>query len=61
MRKQLLVTEEKNNLLLKFLNGGQMWMDVMNKVQKATVKLNHLGIVLIVKYFGTKWHLVNCI
>lgn len=41
-----------------------MWMDVMNKVQKATVKLNHLGIVLIVKYFGyfgTKRHLVNCI
>jgi hypothetical protein len=32
MRKQLLVTEEKNSLLLKFLNGGQIWMDVMNKV-----------------------------
>lgn len=38
-----------------------MWMAVMNKVQKATVKLNHLGIVLTVKYFGTKRHLVNCI
>lgn len=36
-------------------------MDVMNKVQKATVKLNHLGIVLIAKCFVTKRYLVNCI
>lgn len=34
-------------------------MDAMNKVQKATVKLNNLLSVLIFKGLGTKWYLVN--